>query len=33
MDDAEVAMKNALRANPEDISEQYEKRISGQIAG
>jgi transposase-like protein len=28
MDDAEVGMENALKANPKDIAEQYEKQLS-----
>ena len=28
MDDAEAGMENALKANPKDISEQYEKQLS-----
>ncbi|WP_206613477.1 hypothetical protein [Parahaliea mediterranea] len=27
MYDAEAGMKNALRANPKDIAEQYEKQL------
>ena len=28
MSDAESGMENALKANPKDISEQYEKQLS-----
>ena len=28
MDDAEAGMENALKANPEDISDHYEKQLS-----
>lgn len=28
MNDAEAGMENALKANPKDISEQYEKQLS-----
>ncbi len=28
MGDAEVGMENALKANPKDIAEQYEKQLS-----
>jgi transposase-like protein len=28
MDDAEAGMENALKANPKDIAEQYEKQLS-----
>lgn len=27
MDDAEAGMENALKANPKDVAEQYEKQI------
>ena len=27
MDDAEAGMENALKANPKDVSERYEKQI------
>ena len=30
MDDAEAGMENALKANPKDIAEQYEKQLSEQ---
>ena len=28
IDDAETGMENALKANPKDIAEQYEKQLS-----
>ena len=28
IDDAEAGMENALKANPEDVAEQYEKQLS-----
>jgi len=28
MDDAEAGMENALKANPKDVAEQYEKQLS-----
>ena len=28
MDDAEAGMENALKANPKDIADQYEKQLS-----
>ena len=28
MDDAEVGMENALKANPKDVAERYEKQLA-----